>query len=143
MNSSDNIQKAFINATYNSYDRFKVHIGELLTDCGFVTCSFGQHADSVGLISHYELEDKPYSIRFKYDIEIVKSEDYDYDYYNSTGYSDWTAIKNIPPNTCRMIKRGGEYMDVQFIHEGMYQVGEIYFDNLDNLDTHILKWVLS
>ena len=142
------IQRAIVNSSYYNYDKFKKHICELLEDCNFILCSFGEHTGSMSWKSDYELDNiNPYDDRY-YKWEPIMdrfSYDYENEYYTTTGYSDFlSSIKKIPLNTCRLLKKGsGEYMDISFIYEDMYQVGEIYFDNLENLDTHILKWVLS
>lgn len=138
------IQRAIVNSSYYNYDKFKNHMNELLEDCNFISCSFGEHGDSLSRKSSYELNSiSNLYDRYKWEPRWENAERYDYEYYTATGYPDWTAVKDIPLNTCRLMNREGYYMDVQFIHESMYRVGELYFDNLDNLDAHILKWVLS
>jgi len=146
------IQKAIIDSSYYSYDRFKKHICDLLEDCNFISCSFGKHAESMSWKSDYELDSiSPYDddryYKWEPRIEELDNGMYDFEneYYTTTGYSDFlSSIKRIPLNTCRLLKKGsGEYMDIVFICEDMYRVGKIYFDNLESLDTHILKWVLS
>jgi len=143
------IQRAIVNSSYYNYDKFKKHMCELLEDCNFISCSFGEHAGSVSWKPDYKLVDSidPYDDKYyKWAPRIEElSYDSENEYYTTTGYSDFlSSIKKIPLNTCRLLKKGsGEYMDISFIYEDMYQVGEIYFDNPESLDTHILKWVLS
>lgn len=149
---AEKIQRAIVNSSYYSYDRFKKHICELLEDCNFISCSFGEHAESMSWKSDYELDSiSPYDddryYKWEPRIEELDKSMYDFEneYYTTTGYSDFlSSIKNIPLNTCRLLKKGsGESMNIVFICEDMYRVGKIYFDNLESLDTHILKWVLS